>query len=450
MSVERYNSAIEGVEDVIATGDAGIREYLRLAEGTAATAPQWREYAEQSGNKMFIGLDEWMMRMVHEPLRLSKRGEPIASGIADERAVDLYDQTFRRVYRQSEFLRAMRAAWLKDDATRRIESADAIRFLTWQVRDAHDELDYLAKGVDYTDIQLIKQAVTGKPVRRQHSEKETEGKHRKPRKYFTDAELDSVSGIYREIALVQDRDPEEVRRNVERSLAAGAPLGTALLEQYAEFPPAGVMVGIDLETTGTSSSGDAIIDAGWEQYDMDAGLASDAQRHAYGLSPERNELGLKPDITDLTRIRTDDLQGLTPFEEDIEAQHTIMDALRGHTVVAHNANFEKNFLLSQCDGFGEALHDGTVQILDSLSVAHHCDPVRDQGFALDDYARRYGALGDDRTTEIPAAGGGMISLDQGMVERHLGLEDAHIMMRALRQQVLTVHERHKRGGGTES
>lgn len=120
MSVERYNSAIEGVEDVIATGDAGIREYLRLAEGTAATAPQWREYAEQSGNKMFIGLDEWMMRMVHEPLRLSKRGEPIASGIADERAVDLYDQTFRRVYRQSEFLRAMRAAWLKDDATRRI------------------------------------------------------------------------------------------------------------------------------------------------------------------------------------------------------------------------------------------------------------------------------------------------------------------------------------------
>lgn len=438
--VEHYDSAIEGIEDVIATGDAGIREYLRLAEGAAVTAPQWREYVEQSGNRMLNGLDEWILCMVHEPLRLSKRGEPISNAAVDNRAAYLYEQTYRRVYRQSEYLRVMRNAWLNDQATHRIETADAIRFLTWQVRDAHDELDYLAKDIDYTDIQRIKQTVTGKTVRRR-TEKKSEGKTRKPRKYFTDNDFGSIAGIYHEIGLLQDRDPKAVQKCVNHALVAGTSLETALLEQYSAFPPAGVMIGIDLETTGTSSSGDTIIDAGWEHYDMDTGEASEAQRHAYGLSPERGELGLKPDITDLTQIHSDDLRGLTPFEEDTEAQRVIMDALRGHIVVAHNAKFETNFLLSQCDGFGEALHDGTVQVLDSLSVAHHCDPVRDQGFALDDYARRYGALGDDRTTEIPAAGGGMIHLDQGTQERHLGLEDTHIMMRALRQQVLTIQHR---------
>lgn len=438
--VEQYGSAIEGIEDVIATGDAGIREYLRLAEGAAVTAPQWREYAQQSGNRMLDGLGEWIIRMVHEPLRLSKRGEPIGNAAVDSRAMYLYERTYRRVFRQSEYLRVMRKAWLDDEATHRIETADAIRFLTWQVRDAHDELDYLAKGIDYTDIQRIKRAVTGKSVRG-HAEKKSEARTRKPRKYFTDKDFNSVAGIYHEIGLLQDRDPKAVQKCVDDALAAGTSLEAALLEQYAAFPPAGVMIGIDLETTGTSSSGDTIIDAGWEHYDMDTGEASEAQRHAYGLSPERGELGLKPDITDLTQIHTDDLKGLTPFEEDTEAQHVMMDVLRGHIVVAHNAKFETNFLLSQCDGFGEALHGGTVQVLDSLSVAHHCDPVREQGFALDDYARRYGALGDDRTIEIPAAGGGMIHLDQGMKERHLGLEDTHIMMRALREQVLTIQHR---------
>ena len=190
--VDYYDSAIEGIEDVIATGDAGIREYLRLAKGAAVTAAQWREYFERSGNRMLDGLDEWILRMVREPLRLSKRGEPISNDAADNPAVHLYEQTYRRVYRQSEYLRVMRKAWLNDEATHRIETADAIRFLTWQVRDAHDELDYLAKDIDYTDIQRIKQAVTGKTVRRRAEEK-SEAKPRKPRKYFTDNDFNSIA-----------------------------------------------------------------------------------------------------------------------------------------------------------------------------------------------------------------------------------------------------------------
>lgn len=47
--------------------------------------------------------------------------------------------------------------------------------------------------------------------------------------------------------------------------------------------------------------------------------------------------------------------------------------------------------------------------------------------------------------QVPSHDGGLIRLDQGERERHLGLEDAHIMMRAMRNQLGVLHSRYEHG-----
>lgn len=54
-------------------------------------------------------------------------------------------------------------------------------------------------------------------------------------------------------------------------------------------------------------------------------------------------------------------------------------------------------------------------------------------------------MDDDRDMQVPSHDGGLIRLDQGERERHLGLEDAHIMMRAMRNQLGVLHSRYEHG-----
>ena len=219
----------------------------------------------------------------------------------------------------------------------------------------------------------------------------------------------------------------------------------SIVTEYGAQPVAGVLVGIDLETTGTSVNQDYIIDAGWELFDMAMGRAFEAQRRTYGISKQRERLGISRNITELTGITTADVSGRIPFQEDANAQKTIITALDGRIMVAHNANFERSFLIGNCEGYAEALRDGRIRIVDSMKVAQHSEDVRVQGFKLDDYARRNHALDADRDMEVPSHDGGAIRLDQGEKERHLGLEDAHIMMRAMRNQLNALHSRYEHG-----
>ncbi len=422
----------------VANTDQGRDEYLRLAREAADTIGQWRGLEESVGGPL-AGTADHLLARLRDPLRISIEGRPLDGRVATPE--DLYRDAYSRLVKNNDYLSAMRKAWLENDPSGIVGNASAIRLLTWQSRDAYDESECLAGLIGYQAAKTIRQQV--RPSR-SHSERKPSGAP-KPKPRFTKTEAADPSGVYREIAWLQDRDPADVRRQVGRRIAAGMDQTESIVAEYGAHPTAGTLVGIDLETTGTSPNQDYIIDAGWELYDMATGRASDAQRHTYGLSKQRELRGIGRDITSLTGITTADVAGHVPFQEDADAQETMMAALDGRIMVAHNARFEQSFLIGNCEGYAEAVRDGRIRIIDSMKAAHHSEDARAQGFRLDDYARRNHALDDDRDMQVPSHDGGLIRLDQGERERHLGLEDANIMMRAMRNQLGVLRSRYERG-----
>ena len=422
----------------VAVTNQGRDEYLRLAGSAESTVKQWGEL-EDSVGKPLAGVTDHLLARLHYPLRISIEGRPLDGHTAT--IEDLYRATYARLMENNAYLSAMKKVWLESESSGIVENASAIRLLTWQSRDAYDEFKYLAELIGFRNAKTIREQVS--PSRSISGRRPAGAVKPKPR--LTKAEAADPSSVYREIAWLQDRNPADVRKHIERRIADGMDRTESIVAEYGASPAAGTLVGIDLETTGTSANQDYIIDAGWELYDMDTGRASDAQRHTYGLSKQRELQGIGKDITSLTGITTDDVAGHIPFQEDADAQETMMAALDGRIMVAHNARFEQSFLIGNCEGYAEAVRDGRIRIIDSMKVAHHSEDTRTRGFKLDDYARRNHALDDDRDTQVPAHDGGHIQLDQGKTERHLGLEDAHIMMRAMRNQLNMLHSRYERG-----
>lgn len=432
--------------DVIATTAQGREIYRQLAERAFRSAAQWHEVERsqpESRRNDLAGIGTHIERFSRTPLRLSVYGRPLDGSLRGPE--ELYRDAYARSVRNNAFLAAMLRHWLDDRRAFMVSDASAIRLLTWQARDAFDEEEYLAGLLKPSVAWNIRQEVKPSPKRQ---EGDPSKKHAaRPR--FSRKELSDPSPVYEEIARLQGRTVEDVRSTVERRTSAGADLTESLVEEYGAYAPSGTMVGIDLETTGVSPHDSYIVDAGWESFDMDSGSAFDAERHTYGIPSQRMRLGIKPGITALTGISAQSVAGSTPFQEAPDMQRRIMDALDGNVMVAHNARFERAFLMSNCAGFAEALREGRIAIIDSMMVARHSEDTRDQGFKLDDYARRNHALDDDRDMQVPSVDGGMIRLDQGEQERHLGLEDTHIMMRAMRNQLNLLHERHGRVGAVK-
>lgn len=441
------NKAHSQFMDVIASTDRGRTAYRHLSEQALRTADQWYELeqAQPAGRRNDLeGIGNHVAELARTPLRVSVYGRPLDGKNHD--LEDLYRKAYARSVRNNMFLSAMAKHWLNDRLAQRIADASAIRLMTWQARDAFDEEEYLAHLIGSSAAWRIRQEI--KPSSR--SGKASSGsanttKARKPKPRFTKKELADPTPVYREIAWIQERDAEDVRLSVERRITKGTDPTESLVMEYGAYAPTGTMIGIDLETTGVSSNSSYIVDAGWESFDMTDGRAFDAERHTYGISKQRSELGIKDEITALTGIGTQTVAGFVPFQEDPDAQRRMMDALDGHVMVAHNANFERTFLMGNCAGFAESLRSGGIRIVDSMKVAQHSEDVRCQGFKLDDYARRNHALDADRDLFVPSGNGGTLRLDQGETERHLGLEDAHIMMRAMRNQLGLLHERHDHG-----
>ncbi|MEE1295384.1 MAG: 3'-5' exonuclease [Bifidobacterium sp.] len=429
---------MEDFRQAVARTAAGLEEYDRLEAATAHDAPGWQAAADavagtDRGERDLKDVGELLAHLAAAPLRLSVKGRALPG--APRPLPDLYEATYRAWQHARHVARAMERLWYSPDSPAP-ESADALRFLTWQLRDAHDELDWLERGLDRDEARAIRAGVDGARARR-----ERKPYVRTPKARFTSWELDDPTPVYREVALLQDRAPGDVRRAVEAAEAAGMDRTEALVREYGAGAPCGVLTGIDLETTGLSPWSDWIVDAGWERYDLATGRAFDAQRHTYGVSAERAKLGIAPRIVALNGIDIPALEGHTPFQEDAEAQHAMMAALDDTVMVAHNARFERHFLTANCDGFAEAVRSGATQILDSRMVAVHADDARFRGFTLEGYAGRHGAIDEARGASVPAAGGGSLPLDQGEHERHLGLEDTHIMMVALRNHLGQLHGR---------
>ena len=132
----------------------------------------------------------------------------------------------------------------------------------------------------------------------------------------------------------------------------------------------------DLETTGLSPEYEDIIEFG-------------AVKVVNGEIKERKQFFVKPTksipkiITEITSISDEDVKDAKPESEAIK---DIRDYLSGHTIVAHNANFDITFVNSKLMKYGfEPLNDPVV---DSLVVSRIVHP-NVKRFRLENVAFRY-------------------------------------------------------------
>ncbi|WP_240542113.1 DNA polymerase III subunit epsilon [Bifidobacterium sp. CP2] len=204
------------------------------------------------------------------------------------------------------------------------------------------------------------------------------------------------------------------------------------------------VMGIDLETNGTEPYRAYIIDVGFEymnmksprpadaptgyEYDKDyyeGGDAYDQHRFSFGVTDEAARHG-NPFIIQLTGIDIRQRVGIDypMFDEDQTAQADLLKRLTAQPFVAHMATFEHSFFMLNVKGYAEAYRNGHVTIIDTLPMSRLWDEGSipseehpDGDNRLDAYAKRQGALHEDDA------------------ERHLGLEDTHIMLLAMKHHL---------------
>ena len=205
------------------------------------------------------------------------------------------------------------------------------------------------------------------------------------------------------------------------------------------------VMGIDIETTGTDPARVYIIDAGFEymnmqsprpdaepagyRYEQDHYRQGDAfgqSRLSFGVPARaaRRENRLIADLTGIDVRTLGPESGLRAFDEWPAAQSGLLRRLTQQPYVAHNATFEHGFFMLNVAGYAEAWRDGLITIIDTLPMSRRWDPgsMPDDEHPhgdnrLDAYAKRQGALTPDQS------------------ERHLGLEDAHIMLVAMKHHL---------------
>lgn len=212
------------------------------------------------------------------------------------------------------------------------------------------------------------------------------------------------------------------------------------------------VMGIDIETTGTDPARVYIIDVGFEYMNMisprpadapagyqyeqgyyEAGDAYGQSRLAFGVPAENAALG-NPLILDLTGIdvRTRSVaeaaSSFRLFDEWPAAQIGLLQRLEQQPYVAHNARFEHSFFMLNVAGYAESYRAGNITIIDTLPMSRRWDEgsIPDDEHphgnnTLDAYAKRQGAL------------------DASKSERHLGLEDTHIMLVAMKHHLGVLH-----------
>lgn len=175
------------------------------------------------------------------------------------------------------------------------------------------------------------------------------------------------------------------------------------------------LVGIDIETNHTSTKAGHIIETGIivshndgtleEVFDKLHGL-SEISMNAFGVGAE-----------EVHHISTDMIEGKASFD-DPEIQKAILDELRGKTIVAHNANFEDQFLTVNLYGYAELRDAGEIDILDTM------------------YLSRYVLLdSDDNSLKSFAEYNGI-----EYVDAHRALNDTRFMMQALRNLQENLHK----------
>ena len=165
---------------------------------------------------------------------------------------------------------------------------------------------------------------------------------------------------------------------------------------------------------------------GVEQGYYAAGDAYGQSRLAFGVPPENAALGnaLIAKLTGIDVRGRSSEAGYRLFDEWPQAQAGLLARLTQQPYVAHNATFEHSWFMLNVAGYAESYRAGRITIIDTLPMSRQWDPgavpTNEHPYGdntLDAYAKRQGAL------------------DSAHNERHLGLEDSHIMLVAMKHHL---------------
>lgn len=400
--------------------DDGIDLPAKLASQVEAALSAWRTLLDKTG-------DAGLLDLAMAPAQETVRGE---AGSWATGASGTPSETLDKCYESRDRLEAAvktldRRFFHDPDYVAARLSYAPVRAIGWWCKNLQDEIDWLEHdGVVRTQAD---DPGSANPTGR---------KTRPLPPSFTDYELTDagVARVCKDILTLQGRQASDlvdlesmIRDEVQaREAKLAEPsdheqreiLRAVLTEAYVSRPCVGDVVGIDLETTGLHAIRDWCVNAGWawmDLHDETEKLHGESAR-SYGVSSTRMELGNPTEA--ISGIKTTDLVGLLPLEADDAAQGQLLDLLQSAPFVAHNAFFEDSWFRQCVDGYAEAKRDGLVKIIDSRKISQRLDPYKGKtDNKLQSYARRWGALEADEN------------------ERHLGLQDAEIMLVSLHRHL---------------
>lgn len=225
----------------------------------------------------------------------------------------------------------------------------------------------------------------------------------------------------RGIATLQGSDFDALLRS-----ALGKPRGCGRDEvfraAYEAAPVSGTVTGVDLETTGANPVRGYIINTGWESMALEPHAEPSGAHTAMSGLPELYERTGIP-FTQMHHITWPDVAGRPAFRRDRELQARLLAELKARPFMAHNAVFEDSWLLMNVDGYAEARKAGDILPIDSMTICRLLDPDvrqprRGSGpYRMENWARRRGVLAPDEH------------------ERHLGLDDADLMLLTVREEL---------------
>lgn len=229
------------------------------------------------------------------------------------------------------------------------------------------------------------------------------------------------------------------KQREEADRAAGKESKSDWKDAYLPGRDVDTVLGIDIETTGIDPAREYIIDVGFEmmnmvsaapetntsyQYEQDYYQASGAYNQArlsFGV-PENNAKFENQVIEQLTSIDVRTRAASSKyrvFDEWPDAQAGLLMRLTSYPVVEHNAQFEHGYFMLTVAGYAEAYRNGDITLIDTMRMSVKWDEKEEPltRNTLDHYSKRHDAL------------------DTSKSERHLGLEDAHIMLVAMRHHL---------------
>ncbi|QKF07459.1 3'-5' exonuclease [Berryella wangjianweii] len=219
----------------------------------------------------------------------------------------------------------------------------------------------------------------------------------------------------RAISKLQRRRIETIEKE---TIQRRQPIATA----YAGAGMRGTVVGIDIETTSRHPDRGYIINVGWELMELAADAEPyDAQSVFCGIPEVYREKGVP--LTHIHQITWDEVGDQLPLRQNPALQAQILKVLESHPYLAHNASFEDSWFLLNIKGYAEARKAGKIVPVDTRDICRSLDreaqflPFDAKPAALENWARRRGTLAPDQK------------------ERHLGLDDADLMLRTVREEV---------------